>query len=439
MHRQSLPFSPPTILTIGFLMIIFLGCLLLKLPFATHQPITWMQALFTATSAVTVTGLAVVDTAQFTYTGQLFIAGMIQIGGLGFMTFAVLAFASLQRRLNMNSQLVALEALGETNFGSIISTAKAVLTIALIIESMGIIILTGLFWQLMPFNEALYHGFFYSISAFNNAGFALTSQSLTPYAKHDAITFIVSLLVIIGGLGFLVIKDIHEHKCWRKFGLNTKLVLTATLIINIIAFLLFWLLEHNNPKTLGNMSIIHQLSSAWFAVISPRTAGFNTLPVESLTDSATLLTIFLMFIGGGSLSTASGLKIGTFLVLTLTTLTFLRQQTQVSAFGRTIPERSVRKALALASITGMLLFFGVFILSMVEHQHDFLDVLFEAVSALGTVGLSRGLTTQLSGLGEWIIMLMMFVGRIGPLTLAYLIATPKVRRIRYPEENVLIG
>ncbi len=409
------------------------------LPICNPTNISWLEAAFTATSAVTVTGLAVVDTASFTRLGQVVIAILIQLGGLGFMTFAVLAFFSLQRRLNMTSQIIAREALAETSFGDIISTAKSVIGIALSVEIVGMILLTLSFSPHMPWGEALYHGFFYTISAFNNAGFALSSDSLTPYVGNQQINLIITALIIIGGLGFLVIKDMLEHRSWHKISVNTKLVLSATVIINLIAFALFWLLERHNPATLGNLNLIDQATAAWFQAITPRTAGFNTIAIDQLTDASTLLTMFLMFVGGGSLSTASGIKLGTFAVLILTTFSFLRQRDHVTVFERSIPERQVRKSLALVSITLMLIFLSVFILSVIEARHPLEDVLFEVVSALSTVGLSRGLTGNLSDAGEAIIMFMMFAGRVGPLTLAYLIAMPKSTRIRYPETNVLIG
>ena len=406
---------------------------MLMLPICHPTDISWLEAAFTATSAVTVTGLAVVDTASFTRLGQVVIALLIQLGGLGFMTFAVLAFFSLQRRLNMTSQIIAREALAETNFGDIIGTAKSVVAIALSVEIVGMILLTLAFAPYMPWGDAVYHGFFYTISAFNNAGFALSSDSLTPYVGNQQINLIITALIIIGGIGFLVIKDIIEHRNWQKISVNTKLVLSATVLLNLIAFVLFWLLERHNPETLGHLNLVDQITAAWFQAITPRTAGFNTIAIDQLTDASTVLTMFLMFIGGGSLSTASGIKLGTFAVLTLTTFSFLRQRDHVTVFERRIPERQVRKSLALVSITMMLIFLSVFILSVIEARHPLEDVLFEVVSALSTVGLSRGLTGNLSDAGEVIIMFMMFAGRVGPLTLAYLIAMPKSTKIRYPE------
>ena len=415
------------------------GQLPLNMPASTIEPITFLEAAFTATSAVTVTGLGIVDTANFTRLGQVIIAFLIQLGGLGFMTFAVFAFMSLQQRLNIVSQKIAREAFADTSFGDISTTARSVIVIALSVEFIGFIGLSIAFSQEMPLSEALYAGFFYTVSAFNNAGFALTSDNLMPYVGNKPINIIITSLIMIGGLGFIVLKDIIEKRSWRKVSVNTKVVVGTTIIINLVAFVLFWLLEHNNPDTLGKLSFGDQLTAAWFQAITPRTAGFNTLPIEKLTDASTLLTMFLMFIGGGSLSTASGIKIGTFVILILTTWALLRQRDHVIIYKRRIPDRLVRKSLALVSITMMLILLSVFILSIVEAEHPLEDVLFEVVSALSTVGLTRGLTTQLSHTGEIVIMFMMFAGRVGPLTLAYLIAMPKSSRVHYPETNVLVG
>lgn len=427
-------------LAVGFLILIAIGTLLLKLPIAHHsQQISWLKSAFTATSAVTVTGLSVVSTTDFTYFGQVVIALLIQAGGLGFMTFAVLAFISLQGRLGLSNQLIAQQALGQTSLNRVTDTAKAVVMFSLFFEFIGFVALT-LTWQYdLGWSKAAYQGFFYTISAFNNAGFGLTSANLMPYVHSFWVNIIITSLIIIGGLGFLVLMDIKKNKRWSRFNVNTKLMLMATLFINLAAFILFWLLEAHNPLTIGSFTPAEQALAAWFAAITPRTAGFNTIAVEQLTDASTLLTLFLMFIGGGSLSTASGLKLGTFVVLLLTTWSYLRQHPQVTAFSRTVPEKQVKKALALVSITVMLIFLSIFLLSIIEKHHDFVDVLFEVISALSTVGLSRGITTDLSSAGEFVLMFMMFVGRVGPLTLAYFIAVPKTRRVRYPETEVQVG
>lgn len=427
--------SPPAVLALGFLALILLGTLLLLLPVATTQPINLLQALFTATSAVTVTGLVVVDTgSQFSHFGQIVIALLIQAGGLGFMTFAVVAAISLGAKIGLSQQKIAQEALGQTSLDQVTTIAKAVLLYALLIELIGVILLT-LTWC---FVTALYHGFFYTISAFNNAGFALSSDSLMPYVGSIPVNLIITGLFVIGGIGFTVLIDVKKHRRWQLLSTNTRLILLATLLINLCAFILIWLLEANNPATLQQLSVKDQALAAWFQAVTPRTAGFNTLDYSSMTDASNILTLLLMFIGGGSLSTASGIKLGTFVILLMATYAFLRRRDEVTVLKRTVPTPLVLKALALALVSLIAIFISIFLLTITE-QAPLLDVAFEVVSALGTVGLSRGLTGELSTFGQLLIIVLMITGRLGPLTLAYFLATPKRRRIRYADTRIQVG
>lgn len=431
--------SPPAVLALGFLALILLGTLLLLLPVATTQPINLLQALFTATSAVTVTGLVVVDTgSQFSHFGQIVIALLIQAGGLGFMTFAVVAAISLGAKIGLSQQKIAQEALGQTSLDQVTTIAKAVLLYALLIELIGVLLLTLTWWSELGFVTALYHGFFYTISAFNNAGFALSSDSLMPYAGSIPVNLIITGLFVIGGIGFTVLIDVKKHRRWQLLSTNTRLILLATLLINLCAFILIWLLEANNPATLQQLSIKDQALAAWFQAVTPRTAGFNTLDYSSMTDASNILTLLLMFIGGGSLSTASGIKLGTFVILLMATYAFLRRRDEVTVLKRTVPTPLVLKALALALVSLIAIFISIFLLTITE-QAPLLDVAFEVVSALSTVGLSRGLTSELSTFGQLLIIVLMITGRLGPLTLAYFLATPKRRRIRYADTRIQVG
>lgn len=437
--RVTVSLSPPAVLTLGFIVLILVGAVLLLLPVATTTPISVLQALFTATSAVTVTGLVVVDTGtQFSLFGQVVIALLIQAGGLGFMTFAVVAAISLGAKIGLTQQKIAQEAMNQTSLAQVAQTAKAVLLYSLLIELVGITLLTLVWWNDLGFSTALYHSFFYTISAFNNAGFALSSASLMPYASDIAVNLIISGLFIIGGIGFTVMIDINKQRCWRLLSTNTRIVLLATLIINLLAFCLIWLLEANNPATLANLPLKDQALAAWFQAVTPRTAGFNTLDYSQMTDASNVLTLLLMFIGGGSLSTASGIKVGTFVVLIMATYAFLRRRDDVSLLKRSVPAAQVLKALALALVSMSLIFISIFILTALE-KAPFLDIAFEAVSALSTVGLSRGLTTNLSSSGQLVIIFLMIAGRLGPLTLAYFLATPRRRKIRYAETKIQVG
>lgn len=432
-------FSPPVLLTLGFLLLIMVGTLLLKLPFASHTSTSWLDALFTTTSAVTVTGLAVVDTGtHYTLFGQMVIALLIQVGGLGFMTFAVVGASMLGTKIGFLQQRVAQEALNQTSLEQVGQTAKAVLVYSLSIESVGYVLLLLRWGPELGWMQASWEALFYTISAFNNAGFALNANSLMPYAGSWMVNLVISGLFIAGGIGFVVLMDIWEKRRWRFLSVNTRMVLLATLIINISAFLLIWLLEINNPATLGKLDWQGQALTAWFQAVTPRTAGFNTLDIASMTNASLVLIMLLMFIGGGSLSTASGLKVGTVVVLIMSTFAFLRQREEVTVLKRTIPLTQVMKALSLMMASLFLIFMGIFILDASEHT-TFLKVVFEVVSAISTVGLSLGLTGELSEVGRMIVIFLMIAGRLGPLTLAYLIARPRRTHIRYADAKLQIG
>lgn len=439
LNQIRLKLSPPAVLALGFMALIALGSLLLLLPVATTAPLTPLQALFTATSAVTVTGLVVVDTgSHFTLFGQLVIAGLIQAGGLGFMTFAVVAVISLGTRIGLTQQKIAQEAMNQTSLAQVAQIAKAVLLYSVLIEALGIVLLTIVWYQELGLSTAFYHAFFYTISAFNNAGFALDSASLMPYAASIPVNMIISGLFIVGGIGFTVLIDLKKHRRWQQLSVNTRLILLASLYINLLAFFLIWLLEAQNPATLGAMPLKEQALAAWFQAVTPRTAGFNTLDYSQMTDATNVLTLLLMFIGGGSLSTASGIKLGTFVVLIMATYAFLRRRDEVCVLQRTIPHQTVLRALALTFVSLALVFVAIFALTALERA-PFLDIAFEAVSALSTVGLSRGLTAELSTPGQFVVIFLMITGRLGPLTLAYFLATPKQRKSRYAETKIQVG
>ena len=253
------------------------------------------------------------------------------------------------------------------------------------------------------------------------------------------VTFTISMLYIIGGIGFLVLMDVKKHRRWKRLSANSKLILTTMLGLNLAAFVLIWLLESRNPQTLGLMSVGDQALNAWFHATVPRSSGFYSVPLEQMNDASTLVTMFLMFIGGGSLSTAGGIKVGTFIIVVISVISFLRREDEVRLFRHAIPTVTTFKALAVMSITAMLVMFGCMSLLILEPEHDFLDLLFEAVSAACTVGLSRGITDQLQPASLWVLMGLMFVGRLGPLTLAYLIATPKKSYIKHPPTEIQIG
>ena len=401
---------------------------------------SWINALFTATSAVTITGLSVVNIGDaYTVFGQMVIMLLLQCGGLGFMTFAILAVLSLSSKIGLKQQIMAQDTIGQTNLSKVSMTIKSVLLYSLFFEGIGTVILTLAWMQDYPFSDAFFYAAFYSVSAFNNGGFSLFPNSLMSFADQYLITLTISMLYIIGGVGFVVLMDIKRAKRWKKLSPNSKLILSTIAGLNFVAFLLIWAIEANNPHTLAAMSIGDQALNAWFHATVPRSSGFNSLDVASMQNSSTLLTMLLMFIGGGSLSTAGGIKVGTFIIVILSVISFLRRSDEVRVFNHAVPERTTFKALAVISITGMLICLGLFSLLALEPKLNFLDLLFEAVSAACTVGLSRGVTGELQPASLIILMLLMFAGRLGPLTLAYLIATPQKSRLKHPTADIQVG
>ncbi len=439
-QHRTINLSPPSLLALGFLGLILIGSLLLMLPIAHHGEISWLEAIFTATSAVTITGLSVVNVGEaYTVFGQIVIMFLLQCGGLGFMTFAILAVMSLAPQLGLKQQVMAQESIGQTSLKKVSFTIKAVFLYSLFFEAIGTLILTVSWLKEYQFSDALFYAAFYSVSAFNNGGFSLFPNSLMSFSGQYLITFTISMLYIIGGIGFLVLMDVKEHKRWRKLSTNSKLILSTILGLNLSAFIVLWLLEASNPHTLGLMSIGDQAVNAWFHATVPRSSGFNSLPMEQMSDASTLVTIFLMFIGGGSLSTAGGIKVGTFIIVVISVISFLRREDEIRLFNHSIPEKTTFKALAVVCITAALIMMGFMSLLILEPEQDFLDLLFEAVSAACTVGLSRGVTEELQPASLIILMLLMFAGRLGPLTLAYFIATPKKSRLKHPPSEIQIG
>ncbi|WP_420933920.1 TrkH family potassium uptake protein [Alteromonas sp. A081] len=436
---RSVQAAPPLILSLSFLGIILVGTAVLMLPGMSVTPISWIESFFTATSAVTVTGLVIVDTGStFTVLGQTVIAILIQIGGLGLMTFAVVTLIALGGKISFLQQSAIKEAFNQTNLTTLVSTAKSVLAFAFIVEFIGFSILSIYWLQEKTWADALFHAFFYTVSAFNNAGFALSPDSLSAYVGDPVINLTITGLFIIGGLGFSVWLELLKKRTWQTLSVYTKTMVSGTVVINVIALVLIYWIEKNNVNTLAALDANSTFWASWFQAVTPRTAGFNTLDIASLEDATTTLMLLLMFIGGGSMSTASGIKVVTFIVLLLATVNYLRRGPAPTLYGKAITDDTVKKALAFTLISAGITWIAIFGLLITE-EADFLDVVFEVVSALGTVGLSRGITGELSQTGEVIIILLMYMGRLGPLTIAYMIASPKDVRVKYPKSQLPIG
>ena len=437
--KKSFKISPPLLIAGSFLFLIFMGTLCLKLPFATTTPISWTDALFVATSATTVTGLSVFDPGTtLTVFGEVVLMFLIQCGGIGLMTFAVALLIVLGKRIGLQNRIYLQESFNQNSVGGIVKLVKLILTFVLTVQIIAAIILTLHWLPKFGFQEALYLSIFHVISAFNNAGFALFPDNLIGFSGDPIVNIVLSGLFILGGLGFTVVIDIYQKNSFRQWSLHTKMMIVGTLIINVVAALTIFLLEYGNPATLGNMPLYEKIMTAYFQGVTPRTAGFNSVNTGLLEDPTIMFTMLLMFIGAGSASTASGIKLTTFMIVILATVAFLRQRGEPDLFGRSIRLDTVIRSLAITTISLLVVIGFIFMLTVTE-KIPFLPLAFEVVSAFGTVGLSMGITAQLSDLGEVLLSMVMFVGRIGPLTLFFLLMKPKKVNYRYPYDQVFTG
>ncbi|HET8597984.1 MAG TPA: potassium transporter TrkG [Castellaniella sp.] len=431
--------SPPAVLAGSFVALILLGTALLSMPAAQARPIGVFQALFTAASAVTVTGLMVIDPVRdLTALGQGIVLALVQVGGIGFVTFAIIASLTLGKRVSLKYQALALEAFNQTSVARIRQTALTVLKFSLAIEGAAILILTLWWWRHDSLGHAFLMAGFHVVSAFNNAGITLFSDSLTSFTGDPVTTFVLTGCIVLGGLGFSVLADIYHKRAWRTLGYYTRLMLIGTGVLNLCALALFWLIESHNPATLASLPLPSQGLASWTQVVSARTAGFASMDVEQLRDSSRFLLAALMFIGGGSLSTASGIKLGTFIILLAVVRAYVLQRKDVVLMRRTVAPEAIHKALALLMVSGLLVCVGIFLLSLLESQ-PFMAILMEVISAFSTTGLSPDLTPTLSVPGQTLLMLLMFIGRLGPLTLVYSLGTQRHSRVRYPEASIQIG
>jgi trk system potassium uptake protein TrkH len=416
------------------------------LPVATKsgERTDFLTALFTATSATCVTGLVVVDTKTYwSVFGQIVIMLLIQVGGLGIMTMSTLFALILGRKITFKERLVMQEAFNTNSLGGIVKFAKYILMVSFLFESIGAIILTLRFLPQMGLKKAVYYGLFHSISAFNNAGFDLMGnfRSLTGYVSDWVVNLVVMGLIIFGGLGFYVLLDIYEHRHFNKFTLHSKIVITITLFLITIGTLLIFLFEYNNPKTLKPLDFPTKILAALFQAVTPRTAGFNTLSLSDMTIASKFLTIILMFIGASPAGTGGGIKTTTFAVILYTVLSVIQGEEETVLYKRTISRNIVYKAVAISFISVFIIFSVTMVLSITETS-NFLTVLYETTSAFGTVGLSLGLTPELSTVGKIIIIFTMYTGRVGPLTLALALAKRQRRPkpiIKYAEEKIMVG
>ncbi|WP_040607036.1 TrkH family potassium uptake protein [Oceanicola sp. S124] len=440
LSRELAGMPPPLVLAALYAVLILAGALLLLLPISHRVPISWSDALFTSTSAVTVTGLVVLDTgADLTFFGQAVLAFLIQMGGLGLMTFAVLILGALGLPVGITGQIYLRDDLNQNSVNQLSRLVVTILKVVFFCELTGALLLGLTFIPRFGFWRGSWEALFHSISAFNNAGFSTFPDGLVSLATDPVVNLVIPALFIVGGIGYVVLHDIFTKPSWRAWSLHTKIMLTGTAVLIPWSVGMFALLEWHNPGTLAQFdSVLARLTVSWFQGVTTRTAGFNTTDIGAMHDSTSLMFISLMLIGGGPASTAGGIKVTTFVVMIFATVAFFRRQQQLHAFGRSIGLEQVLKVMALTAISVILVFAGVFLLAA-THDGHFLDISFEVASAFGTVGLSRGYTSELSEFGRLVIIVIMFLGRVGPLTLGFFLATRTVPRVRYPEGNIYLG
>lgn len=441
---RFLKLSPPQILVLGFAVVILTGTLLLMLPFssASGHSLRFIDALFTATSATCVTGLVVVDTGTyFSGFGQTVILVLIQIGGLGFMTMATLFALLLKRKISLRDRLILQEAMNQSSMEGIVRLIRKVLLYSLVIEAGGAVLLT-LRWAVdMPLGRALYYGVFHAVSMFNNAGFDLFKdyRSLTAFASDPVVNLVVILLIVSGGIGFIVMADLIDYRKRRRLLLHSKVVLSMTAALILLGALVILVFEFTNSRTLGSLNLGGKIWAAFFQAAAPRTAGPNTVDIAGMRQATQLFIMILMFIGASPGSTGGGIKTTTFTLMIGAVVSMLRGREDIVLFRYRLAQERVFKALTITLLALLLIVSVSMILSTTEGW-PFLTILFETISAFANVGLSMRLTPELSEAGKILLCLTMFAGRLGLLTLAYALGPKQGKPLyKYPEGKMIIG
>ncbi|WP_379159198.1 TrkH family potassium uptake protein [Paenibacillus sp. sgz5001063] len=441
---RFLKLSPPQILVFGFAAVILIGTLLLMLPVSSTSGVSlkFIDALFTATSATCVTGLVVVDTGTyFTVFGQIVIILLIQVGGLGFMTMATLFALVLKRRISLRDRLILQEAMNQSSMEGIVRLIRKVLIYSLVIEAAAAAILS-LRWAFdMPLGRAIYFGIFHAVSMFNNAGFDIFGdyRSLTGYVHDPIVNIVVMFLIISGGIGFIVMSDLVEFRRTRRLSLHSKVVLSMTAALIVLGAVVIFVFEFTNSRTMGPLSFGGKVWAAFFQSVTPRTAGANTVDIAGLRQASQFFIVILMFIGASPGSTGGGIKTTTFTLMIGAVISMLRGREDIVLFRYRLAQERVFKALTITLLALLLVVSVSMILSTTEDR-AFLMILFETTSAFATVGLSMGLTPELSLFGKILICLTMFAGRLGLLTLAYAIGPKQGKQLyKYPEGKMIIG
>lgn len=437
--------NPMQILSLGFLIVILIGGLLLSLPISSTsgEKTNFIDALFTSTSAVCVTGLITVDTGTHWNTfGQIVIMCLIEIGGLGFMSFTTLIAILLGKKITLRERLILQNAMNTFNIQGVVKMVKYILIFTISIELIGATIFATQFIPEYGVAKGIFYSIFHSISAFCNAGFDIIGNgvSLVTHNTNVVVILTATILIVVGGLGFAVWIELYTAKRLKRMSLHSKIVLIVTGVLIICGAALMLLFEYNNPNTIGEMTLGNKVLNSLFAAVTPRTAGFNSISTSGMSSPGKFLTMILMFIGGSPGSTAGGIKTTTIGVIVVTVICVIKRREDSEAFAKKISKDLVYKAFTLIFIGSALVIVATFILSFTEAGASFTDILYETISAFGTAGLTLGITPTLSGIGKILIMIMMYIGRVGPLTVVLSLTKEKIKNgIKYPEGKILIG
>ncbi|WP_448265129.1 TrkH family potassium uptake protein [Nostoc sp. DSM 114159] len=437
---------------LGFLAVIAVGTILLMMPFSTSDG-TWnnlIVALFTSTSAVCVTGLSVVDPGTyFSFWGQLFIALLAQIGGLGYMTTTTFLILLIGRKFDMRQKIAIQQALDRPGMSGSSQVIRSIIATTLIFEITGVFLLLPAFVPKYGWSQGLWLAIFHSINAWNNAGFSLFKDNLIGYQSSFLVVFTISMLIIFGGIGYQVILEMYlwlRDRVFQKslkkqlLSLDFKVATSTIIILLAIGAIAFFCIEIRNPETFGSLNFRDQILVAWFQSVTPRTAGFNTIDISKMTTAGLFITIALMFIGASPGGTGGGMKTTTLRVLTSCTKTILRGKEEVLLYDRKIAITLILKAVGVLVGSVAVVILATILISLTDPTLDFIQILFEVVSAFATVGLSTGITGTISTAAKLILILTMYVGRVGVLLLmSAVLGDPRPTRIHYPEENLLVG
>ncbi|WP_032547159.1 TrkH family potassium uptake protein [Clostridioides difficile] len=442
---------PTQIMVSGFAAIIVIGALLLTLPIASQsgESIGLLNALFTATSAVCVTGLVMVDTATYwSLFGQIVIITLIQIGVLGFMTVATMFSLMARKKIQLRERLLIQESLNQADLSGLVRLTRFVLIITITIEGIGALVLSTVFIPQFGLSKGIWYSVFHAISAFCNAGFDLMGSvsgpftSLNSYVNNFTVSMTVCALIVLGGLGFPVVLDIVRKRRFSKLNVHSKVVLFSTATLILMGALFIFLIEFNQKATMADLPLKGKVLSAIFQSVTARTAGFNTLDLATLRESSVFVMIILMFIGASPASTGGGIKTTTLAVLIITVRSFLSGKSDIEAFERRLAPSTIKKSLGIFVISISAVIFGTLIISITQPNFTLVQSAFEVTSALATVGSSLAGTPNLNALGKIIIIIFMFMGRVGSLTLFMAILSGGRRKsqpIRYAEGKIMVG